>query len=353
MSETAQTLEQRFGNYAEQAHPESMGDDYVPPKSPEQNAPVEPSAPAEPQAIEPAEPQVAEPTEAPVRFEFDSLDELAKQLDVPLDAILALKAETEVDGVKGQYTLADIRKGYQLDQHNQNKSKQLSADIEKYAAMQKQYQGYLDANNKAVEQHKALAQYAQLMLNNEFQGVNWQQLHIQDPIGYITQRQNYTDRQTQINNFLQQVDAQSQAQLAQANERQQAQVQETIKTAMARNPEWATPDAFNKACEGIRDAFLKHGIKAEVLPVLLSDPSYLEMADAATKYWNLQSKKSEVTQQVRQAPKLVKAGTRTGTVKQSNLANFKAQLKANPKDSDVAGAAFAEWANAADKAGLL
>lgn len=337
------SLEQRFGNYAEQAHPESM-----PPKEPEQAAPAEPT-PAEPAPESAVEAPVEE---APVRFQFDSVDDLAKQLEVPVDAILALQMETEVDGQKGKFSLADIRKGFQLDQHNTNKSKELSAAQQKADAIRQQYESYQTTAKQVLDNAQALGKYAQDMLNAEFQNVNWQQLQVNDPIGYITTRQNFQDRQTQINNYLSQVNQQTQAQQAQVQTRQQAQMAEVIANRASIKPEWADEGTFRKDTETIRDTFLARGFKAEELPTLLTNPAYLAAADAATRWWNLQKQKPEVTQRVKTAPKLVSGAARIGTVQPSKMTNLKAQLRANPRDLDTAAAAFTAWAQDADKAGM-
>lgn len=350
------SLEQRFANYAEQAHPEIFAD--LPPEErPKPVVPRETEAPEAPAAAVTEAPveEPAEPTEAeqPVRFEFETADELAKRLEVPLDAILALKLKTKVDDQEGEYTLADIQKGFQLDKHNQNKSKELSAQQEKANLAIQQYEAYQAAAKQNLDNLNALGKYAQEMLTAEFQQVNWQQLQATDPIGYITTRQNFQDRQTQINTYLAQVNQQSQSQQAQAQTRQQAQIQEVLKNRATIRPEWADEVTFNKDTMAIRDSFLSHGFKAEDLPALLTNPAYLAAADAATRWWNLQKQKPEVTAQVRTAPKLIKGNTRIGSVKPSGLSASKAQLKANPKDRDIASDAFAEWATEASKAGLL
>ena len=347
LTQPGPSLEERFANYAEHAHPEI--EEGVP-RETTPVTPVEPTAPESPVVEAPAEP--TEP-EAPVRFEFETLDELAKRLEVPIDTLLALKAQTEVDSVKRLLTLAEIQKGYQLDQHNTNKSKELSALQQKADATRAQYEAYNAQAKQQTDNLNALGKYAQDMLNLEFQGVNWQQLQVQDPIGYITAWQNYSDRQTQINNYVAQVNQQSQSQQAQVQTHRQAQIQEVLKNRASIRPEWADEKSFNDDTNAIRDAFLSNGFKAEELPMLLTNPAYLKMADAATRWMNLQKQKPEVTAKVRTAPQLVKGNARTNAVKSSNLANFKAQQKANPKDSDIAEAAFAEWADTAIKSGLL
>lgn len=344
------SLENRFANYAEQAHPESM-----PPKEPEAPEPAAPVV-AEP----PAEPVVvpSEPTEleTPVRFEFESFDELAKRLEVPVDALLALKLKTKVDDQEGEYTLADIQKGFQLDKHNQNKSKELSAQQEKAVALQKQYEAYQAQANQHLTNLNALGKYAQEMLNADLDAFaknpETQNLRFTNPTEYIIQRDNLQMRQQQINAFLGQVNQQSQNQQAQAQQSRQAQIQEVLRNRANIRSEWADEGTFNKDTTAIRDAFLSRGFKAEELPTLLTNPAYLAAADAATRWWNLQKQKPEVTQRVKTAPKLVSGSSRVGTVQPSKMTNLKAQLRANPRDLDTAAAAFSEWATEADKAGM-
>ena len=340
------SLEAGFAAYAEKAHPESM-----PPKELEAPRETQPTE-AAPTTEAPAE-ATEQPTEEPVRFEFETVEELAKRLEVPVDAILALKYKTKVDEQEGEYPLAEVVKGFQLDKHNQNKSKELSTLQQKADATRQQYEAYQAAAKQNLDNLNALGKYANEMLTAEFQAVNWQQLQATDPIGYITARQNFQDRQSQIQTYLAQVNQQAQNQQAQAQTRQQAQIQDLLSNRASIRPEWADEGAFNKDTQAIRDTFLSHGFKAEELPTLLTNPAYLAAADAATRWWNLQKQKPEVTAQVRTAPKMIKGVARIGSVKTSDLTNSKAQLRANPKDQDIAGNAFADWATEASKAGLL
>lgn len=357
------SLEQRFADYAEKAHPEIFAD--LPPEErpastnvPRETTPEKPIAAPIPetQAEEPVE-TPAEETEQPIRFEFETMDELAKRLEVPVDALLALKLKTKVDEQEGEYTLADIQKGFQLDKHNQNKSKELSALQEKSQAAIAQYEAYQKEANQRLTNLNALGRYAQEMLNADvdsfLKNPETQNLRFTNPTEYIIQKDAFQSRQQQINAFLGQVNQESLNQQAQAQQSQRAQIQEVLKNRATIRPEWADEGTFNKDTLAIRDTFLNNGFKAEELPTLLTNPAYLKMADAATRWMNLQKQKPEVTQQVRAAPKMIKGNARLASVKPSQLAASKAQLKANPKDQEIAGAAFAEWADEALKSGLL
>lgn len=345
------SLQDRFAEYAGQAHPEIFAD--LPPE--EQPKPVENAEVPRETPETPVEATPETPAETPeeVRFQFESVEELAKQLEVPVDAILALKLKTKVDDQEAEYALAEIQKGFQLDKHNQNKSKELSAAQQKAQDALTQYQAYQAAAKQNLDNLNALGKYAQDMLTAEFQNVNWQQLQMTDPIGYITARQNYSDRQTQIQNYLAQVNQQSTQQQAQVQTHQQAQIEETLKNRASIKPEWADEGVFIKDTQAIREACLANGLKAEELPLLLTNPAYLKMADMATRWMNLQKQKPEVTNRVKTAPKLVAATSRTSQVSKSKLSSLKAQLKTDPKNTDLQEAAFAQWAEDANQRGAI
>lgn len=333
------SLEQRFAEYAGQAHPEIF--DGLPEEEKPKPANVPHETPAETPAVETA-PET--PAEEEVRFQFESVEELAKQLEVPVDAILALKLKTKVDDQEAEYALAEIQKGFQLDKHNQNKSKSLSEAQSKVDAMRQQYEGWNASARQQTEQLQALGKYAkEVLIPAQFKDINWQWLQVNDPTQYIIQRQNYTDLQTAADNYLAQVTQQSTQQQAQAQTRQQAQMEETLKNRASIKPEWADEGVFIKDTQAIREACLSSGLKAEELPLLLTNPAYLKMADAATRWMNLQKQKPEVTNRVKTAPKLVAATSRTAQVSKSKLSGLKAQLKADPKNQDLAAAAFAQY----------
>lgn len=357
LSQPDTSLEQGFADYAEKAHPEIFAD--LPPeeqpesvKAPRETPEAKPeAAPAE----TPETPEAQTPEE--VRFQFESLDELAKQLEVPVDALLALKTKTKVDDQEGEYALSEILKGFQLDKHNQNKSKSLSEAQSKVDAMRTQYEASFKAAQEYTKNLTHLGNYAQEMLNIDIDAFNKspeiQQLRYTNPTEYMIQKDNLQTRQQQISAYLAQVNQQSQSQQSQLQQQQNAQMEETLRNRASIRPEWADEGVFTKDTQAIREACLSSGLKAEELPLLLTNPAYLKMADAATRWMNLQKQKPEAVNRVKTAPKLVTAMSRTGTVKPSVSASLKAQLRANPKDSDVAEAAFANWAEDAKKSGLL
>ncbi len=74
----------------------------------------------------------------------------------------------------------------------------------------------------------------------------------------------------------------------------------------------------------------------------IADHRVLLAADAAARYWALQQKKPEVTQRVKQAPRLVKPGPRKES-EGDGYEQAKARLRRSHSDDDAA-AAFSHYA---------
>src|SRR5690242_255474 len=244
----------------------------------------------EPPAAVPAEGVPAEPVEPSKDAgpEIRTLADLTKFLEAQEDDIMNLEVPLNVDGQTMSKPLRDVIKGYQLDAHNTQKSQELSALRQK---AEQDFQQQQQAGQACFQRLNALGQYAQEMINHDFKSVNWAQLQAQDPIGYVSKRQEFTDRQNALNAYLGQAQQQSQQLQAQAQARQQAQVAETVKTVQAERPEWQSMETFNKDCDNIKAAVLKAGLPTQDLPLILSHPAYLRISDAATRYWALQDRK--------------------------------------------------------------
>lgn len=275
---------------------------------------------------------------------FTTLDELAAEIGVPVESLLALQLETDVNGQKANHTLADIRKGFQLDGHNQQKSQQLSSEHRKAAEAQARYTNLTAQQEQYTGTLRALGEAAQSLLDADFQGINWQQLQREDPVQYGNLRLAYKDRQDAIQTYLGQVKQQTDQQRAQATTRQQAQMAEAITTARGQRADWADDAAFNKDCLAIRETFLANGFKPDELPMILTNPAYLLMADAATRWLTQLKAKPAAVARVRAAPKMAVAGVRQGTVPGAKLQSLKARLRADPKNQDVGAAAFQQYA---------
>lgn len=322
---------------ASQPTPNQLEPDSEPtPGAPAEGAPEPTGAPANGEAEGDAGAKEAADGAAP-EYEIGSLSDLAKYLEKTEDDLYNLNVRVKVDGKDDVKPLRDVVKSYQLDAHNTQKSQELSALRAQAEAAQKQHAELVKAQ---LEQLNAVGQYAQHMLNQEFQGVDWNQLKAQDPIGYITARQQYQDRQAAIGVYLQQVQQQSQQQQAQAQARQQAQFAETVKTLRAERPEWQSLETWNKDCSAIRSGLLEHGFKEDEIPFLLSSPAYLRTADAAAKYWALQKAQPEITKRVQAAPKFVKASGRSPNAPKTKAQKALADVAANPKDRRAQERAF-------------
>lgn len=292
-----------------------------------------------PTGAAPSEAPAEQPAAAPADGtpEIRTLADLTKFLEAQEDDIMGLEVPLNVDGQQMSKPLRDVIKGYQLDAHNTQKSQQLS---ELRAKAEADFKAQQEAGNAYFQKLNALGQYAQEQINHDFKSVDWAALERQDPARYVMLRQQFTDRQAAINTYLGQVDQHGQQLQAQAQQRQQAQVAETVKAVQEVRPEWRDMSTFNKDCDAIKAAVLKVGLPAQDLPMILSHPAYLLIADAATKYLALQAAQPAVEKKVAEAPKFVRPGARQTTNPKSKAQEAISRLRADPKNQDKQAAAF-------------
>jgi len=296
--------------------------------------PTAPDGTPAPAAVDPNAPAQTAPDTGP---EIRSLKDLTKFLNAQEDDVMNMEVDLNVDGQVMSKPLRDVIKGYQLDAHNTQKSQELSALRQQQEA---DFKAQQEAGQAYFTRLIALGTYAQELINNDFKNTDWAQLQAQDPIGYVTKRQEFTDRQNALNAYLGQAQQQAQTLQAQAQQRQQAQVAETVRTVQAERPEWRDMTAFNKDCDNIKAAVLKAGLPAQDLPFILSHPAYLRIADAATRYFALQAAAPAIEKRVNEAPKFVKPGTSQPRAPTSKAQEALKRVQADPKNQDKQAAAF-------------
>lgn len=243
----------------------------------------------------------------------------------------------KIDGETKQVPLSEVLKSYQLEGHVNNKSIQLS---ESQKAFETERQAAQQLFRQQAQQFQAMGQYAQNLLNHDFQSVNWNELRAANPAEYAARFAEFQQRQNSVNQFLGAVQ-QQQAQAQQLDQQQMAQriaqEQEAMFTAQ---PEWRDPQKF----QADRDVMAKYAIakgfsQAEL--AALSDHRLALVLHDAARFAGLQAAKPEALKKVRAAPQTAKPGTRNiqnpDEVRRSGLAQA---FLNNPRDPDAAAAYF-------------
>ena len=186
------------------------------------------------------EPTDAEADDQGVELAFDSIDELAELVGMDVDDVLTkVKIGTVVDGEAGEITLADMRKGHQLESSFTRKNQ---AFVERVKAFEQEQ----EAQRAQTADHFAKAtnvlNMAQQEFVAEFNAVDWNTLQTTDPHQWAVKRQQFGERQAKLNRMLeattQQIDEAAQNQEKAANEARERHLEEQHDLLMTAVPEW-------------------------------------------------------------------------------------------------------------------
>lgn len=306
-----------------------------------QNAPVaeeQQEQAADPDAV--AHQQQAEETDDTPQYA--SLTDLLTAHKIDPESVMGLHVTTKIDGVETQVPLSDVIKSYQLEGHVNNKSIELSNQKTAFEQAQQQWQ---QANQQQIQMHQTMAQAALQMLNHDYQKVDWNTLRMQNPAEFAALQAEFQQRQGQIGQFVQQV----QAMAAQEAEQQQNALRQSLtkenELLLNARPEWRNADAFNKARDSMKQYARSLGFQdAEINSIY--DHRYMLILSDAASYRALQASAPQALKQVRQAPPMAKPGSRVDVNPQeAKKQQALDRMKRNPRDIDAQAAAFDIFAN--------
>jgi len=236
----------------------------------------------------------------------------ADKLDLDEDGQPVFK--TKIDGVEGRVKVNDLLKSYQLEGHLNNKNMEV---VEK----SKQIDEFIKTANQNVssklQQLDGALNLANQQLINDFNQIDWKSLETQDPNSYVVKRQQFADRQAQIQQslgVLQQEQEQARAQQQQALTQR---VQQEKQSLFNKVPEWNTEESWQKGNADIREGLSKtYGLEEHILNDIV-DHRFVLIARDALKYKKLQDGKPNVLNKVKKAPKVSKSSAPKGKPAQS------------------------------------
>jgi len=303
--------------------------------------------PEEPQSEEQGEEQqdepVAEPEESPKDEPEEegntlkSLQDFLETNEIDTEDFHNLNVKVKVDGKESEVPLKDVLKSYQLEGHVNNKSIELSNAQKQYEAERQQWQQRVQ---QELQQHQAVAQYANELINQDFSHIDWNELRANDPIEYQLKRQELSDRQQGVQGYLSQIGQLHQQAAQEQQQLVQAKLVEEVEHTLSAIPEWRDEGVRQKEIQQINSYLQKRGFSEGEIGQVLDHRIYPVARDAA-RYSALEASKPETTKRVRQAPRMTKPGIRLG--KNPNVKRKEqtlAALKSNPRDIDVQAAAF-------------
>lgn len=248
-----------------------------------------------------------------------SFEELAEALGWDIEKLMDLQGKVKIDGKEGTAKLRDLFKSYQLDGHINQKLATLDTDRKALMADRAKFDS--ERADKLLRMDAGL-QTLERSLLSEFQSVDWQKLAAEDPAAYNAKLVAFQQRNVQLQDIANQINAEKQQHQAQQMESMKAWLAEQKKLLQAKVPEWADDTVRAKDKAEILKYLDGYGITGEEFEAINDHRHALVVRDA-WKWHQLQASKPTVLNKVRAAPKLLKPGSQQSKAAQQSLATNK------------------------------
>ena len=223
----------------------------------------------------------------------------------------------KVDGSEQEVTLDELMKGYSRQSDYTKKTQELAEGRKAIEQLYAQYNSEIHALQQERQQYVgALSQVVQNSLAGleQFNNIDWETLRQDDPIEYLSKRDELTQMQAQLQanqSNMQQAQAQhAQAAEYQRQDRQQKLAEYHLTQLEEKLPEWKDPDQKTKIWTEAREYALGQGYSENEFDSLI-DHRHLLILRKASLYDKLQS--SDVkSKKLKNKPKVVRPGSPRG-----------------------------------------
>ena len=232
-------------------------------------------------------------------------DEGAEERAVEGDDLYAIT----INGEEHEVSMDELLKGYSRQSDYTKKTQELSEHrkafegarqqmAQEYHQIQAERQQYMDSLQQIVDSSApGLEQYA---------SVNWEQLKAEDPIAFITKKEEFRDSQDQI--------AQYQAQQEEVYQKQHQEYQKQAHQTLHQEhvkmaevlPDWKEPEKQKKLAKDIKEYALSVGYTPEEVGSLVDHRSLLVLIKAQ-KYDSLQNADVK-SKKLKNKPKVIRSG---------------------------------------------
>ena len=244
---------------------------------------------------------------------FERLTELAEALEMsPEEFEASIKTSVKVNGEEIDVSLAELRKGFQMESDYRQKTAALA---EQRKAFEEQTQAKLQEISQNVEQSTSIVDMIEQQLVNEYEGVDWNALRAQSPADYAAARQDYADRLQQVQGMREQVrEASEYAQkemLTKQFETQQQILQEESARLLEAIPEWSEPEQAKAGKSEIASYLKEYGFGDQELNNLIDHRSVV-IARKAMLYDRMNKTAKVAEKKVSKLPKIMKPGAKQG-----------------------------------------
>ena len=224
---------------------------------------------------------------------------------------------TEDELVKGYSRQADYtKKTQELSEQRRNIEQLESQYNSQLGQMQQERQQYMDALNQLIQQSMGGLE--------QFSNVDWNRLKEEDPIEFITKRDEYREAQERVRSGQHQYTLEQQKQAGEMQALQQQVLQQEHAQMVEKIPEWGDPTQQKVLATGSREYATGQGYTEEEIGSLVDHRSLIVLMKAQ-KYDELQ--RADVkTKKVKNKPRVVRSGKGSGK-KEANKSKRIASMK--------------------------
>ena len=233
------------------------------------------------------------------------------KLDVDANGKIVLK--TKIDGVEGKVSLNDAIKSYQLEGHL---NKQNMEVVNQRKALEAEHQAFQQERQQKTKQLEDVITLAVNEMNRDYQSINWDQLKVADPNQFLILKQEYQDRQNNLQQTYQHLIQTREQESIKFHAVREKKLAEEAYKLRSQIPGWDNDETYKAGTQEVRNTLLEVGFSQDEIEAAshgLSIPpeaatKLFVLAHKASEYDKLQKAKSGVIKKIRTAPKVVKGG---------------------------------------------
>jgi len=266
---------------------------------------------SEEDSSESKEPETEEPEEESTET-YESIADLAEATGMEIkDFLDTVKQKVKINGEEMEVSLSDLTSGYQMEQDYRRKTTELGEQRRGFETEKEQAVSQIQSKFQEAE---ALSATLEKQLMGEYNGVDWNQLELQDREEWLVQRQKYGERAQQLETTKTQI----QSELQQRNEQLQAKQQEEFQSHLVQEnekllqaiPAWSDDNVRSEEVAAMTGYLKEYGFSDEEANQI-SDHRIMRLINDAYKGANKKQKIDVVKKKVKTLPKIVKPSAKT------------------------------------------
>jgi len=279
---------------------------------------------------QPTEEEESQPEEEDESFEEESEEEAEEESEEESEETDGEEEElyaVTVNGEEVAVSLDELLSGYSRQSDYTRKTQEIAGDRKEMETLQQQY------NSEIAQIQQERQQYMDALTNvmqgsmgelEKFSNVDWNALRENDPIEYVTTREQYREAQEKIQGLQNEQARAAQSQQAQTQKAQQEMLQVEKGKLVEALPEWGEPDKQKEIATGLQSYAKEQGFTAEELNSLIDHRSILVLLKAQ-KYDQLQQSNVK-SKKLKNKPKVIRTGIGT-SAKKTDKSKRTAQMK--------------------------